>query len=257
MSKAGAPNPRGYRSPAWEMTPETFDLLKEFDFTYDPSRMGDDRPYVETWERGSILKLPLHWSLDDWPRFGYSIGGGGNVADPAEMFASWSEEYRNARDERRHLVLTIHPEVIGRAYRLAHIEWLLEAIACDGAFGSRRWTRSVYACSHSSPEYLRGAALLLLCGGSVRQGRRLRRGPRCRDRSRARLLTHALSRFRRSRGRPRRSRCTGAGIHPHILVGGRRRDRRDRQRRPAVPTPRCRVERPHRSLRKALIFSLV
>lgn len=132
LNKAGAPKPRGYRSPAWEMTPETFDLLKEFDFTYDSSCMGDDRPYVETWERGSILELPVHWSLDDWPRFGWSIDGGGNVADPAEMFASWSEEYRNARDEGRHLVLTMHPEVIGRAYRLAHLERLLEAIACEG-----------------------------------------------------------------------------------------------------------------------------
>ena len=132
LEKAGAPKPTGYRSPAWEMTPETFDLLKEYDFLYDSSCMGDDRPYIETWENGSILELPVHWSLDDWPRFGWSIDFGGNVVDPAEMFSSWTEEYRNARAEGRHLVLTMHPEVIGRAYRLAYLERLLEVMANDG-----------------------------------------------------------------------------------------------------------------------------
>ncbi len=132
LERAGAPRPRGYRSPAWEMTPETFDLLKEYDFLYDSSCMGDDRPYVETWERGSILELPVHWSLDDWPRFGWSIDTGGNVVDPAELFSSWTEEYRNARAEGRHLVLTMHPEVIGRAYRLAYLDRLLEVMASDG-----------------------------------------------------------------------------------------------------------------------------
>jgi peptidoglycan/xylan/chitin deacetylase (PgdA/CDA1 family) len=132
LEKAGAPRPTGYRSPAWEMTPETFDLLKEFGFAYDSSCMGDDRPYVETWDNGSMLELPVHWSLDDWPRFGWSIDTGGNVADPSELFTSWTEEYRNARLESRHLVLTMHPEVIGRAHRLAYLERLLEVMTADG-----------------------------------------------------------------------------------------------------------------------------
>ncbi|MDA2989088.1 MAG: polysaccharide deacetylase [Actinomycetota bacterium] len=128
----GVPRPRGYRSPAWEMTSETFDLLVEFDFLYDSSCMGDDRPYVERWEGGHILELPVHWSLDDWPRFGWSIDSGGNVADAGELFSSWAEEYRSARAEGRHVSYTMHPEVIGRAYRLAALERLIEHIAGDG-----------------------------------------------------------------------------------------------------------------------------
>ena len=34
--------------------------------------MGDDRPYWESWAARRLLELPVHWSLDDWPRFGWS-----------------------------------------------------------------------------------------------------------------------------------------------------------------------------------------
>ena len=94
--------------------------------------MGDDRPYMETWEGRSILELPVHWSLDDWPRFGWSIDLGGNVAGPDELYTSWLAEYRAARSEGRHVTFTMHPEVIGRGYRLAQLARLIETIAADG-----------------------------------------------------------------------------------------------------------------------------
>ena len=37
--------PRGYRAPAWELTPDTLALLGEHGFRHDSSLMGDDRPY--------------------------------------------------------------------------------------------------------------------------------------------------------------------------------------------------------------------
>ena len=129
LAAAGAPRPVGYRSPAWEMTPETFDLLSEHGFDYDSSCMGDDRPYLESWDGGAILELPVHWSLDDWPRFGWSIDHGGNVADTAELLESWHAEFRAARYEGRLVTYTMHPEVIGRAYRLAQLERLIERMA--------------------------------------------------------------------------------------------------------------------------------
>jgi peptidoglycan-N-acetylglucosamine deacetylase len=132
LAAAGAPRPVGYRSPAWELTPETFALLLEHDFAYDSSCMGDDRPYLETYEGRHILEIPVHWSLDDWPRFGWSIDLGGNVASPHELESSWLAEYRSARAEERHVVFTMHPEVIGRAHRFTHLESLVEEIASDG-----------------------------------------------------------------------------------------------------------------------------
>lgn len=132
LEAAGAPRPAGYRSTSWELTPETFDLLLAHGFAYDSSCMGDDRPYVEEWEGRRILEIPVHWSLDDWPRYGWNIDSGGNVADPRELFTSWLAEYESARTERRHTSFTMHPEVIGRPARLAQLERLVERMASDG-----------------------------------------------------------------------------------------------------------------------------
>ncbi|GAA1013237.1 polysaccharide deacetylase [Acrocarpospora pleiomorpha] len=126
LAKAGAPVPTGYRSSSWELTPETFRLLVEYGFDYDSSCMGDDRPYFETFEGQQLLELPVHWSLDDWPRFGWNIDTGGNVGAPAELFSSWSDEYSLARRERGHVTYTMHPEVIGRGQRFIHLERLVE-----------------------------------------------------------------------------------------------------------------------------------
>ncbi|MBO1268244.1 polysaccharide deacetylase family protein [Arthrobacter cavernae] len=131
LLRAGAPRPTGYRSTSWELTPETFALLVEHGFTYDSSCMGDDRPYVERWNSLRILELPVHWSLDDYPRFGWNIDGGGNVADPDELQRCWTAEFDSARAERRHTSFTMHPEVIGRPYRLAQFERVLEHMAAS------------------------------------------------------------------------------------------------------------------------------
>jgi peptidoglycan/xylan/chitin deacetylase (PgdA/CDA1 family) len=132
LVEAGAPRPVGYRSASWELTPETFDLLLEQGFAYDSSCMGDDRPYWQTWAERRILELPVHWSLDDWPRFGWSLDGGGNATDPAELYTSWLAEYELARTERRHLTYTMHPEVIGRAQRFVVLERLVAELASRG-----------------------------------------------------------------------------------------------------------------------------
>jgi peptidoglycan/xylan/chitin deacetylase (PgdA/CDA1 family) len=117
--------PRGYRSPSWELTPETFDLLIEHGFAYDSSCMGDDRPYLEEFEGRQILELPVHWSLDDWPYFGWSVEAGGNIADPSSWYGSWLAEFESALDERRLVTYTMHPEVVGRGYRLLALERLI------------------------------------------------------------------------------------------------------------------------------------
>ncbi len=121
--------PRGYRSPGGRITPETFHLLVELGFAYDSSFMGDDRPYIEEWGGASILELPFHWSLDDWPHFGWGLEAG--VAGPADQNAFlnvWLAEFASAVQERRHVTFAMHPEVIGRGYRMAALRRFLETI---------------------------------------------------------------------------------------------------------------------------------
>jgi peptidoglycan-N-acetylglucosamine deacetylase len=117
--------PAGYRSPAWELTPETFRLLVEHGFTYDSSCMGDDRPYLEQVEGEELLELPVHWSLDDWPYYGWSVDRGGNVFSPSVWYESWLSEFEAALSEQRLVTYTMHPEVIGRGYRLRALDRLM------------------------------------------------------------------------------------------------------------------------------------
>jgi len=111
--------PAGYRSPGWELTPETLTLLTELEFSYDSSLMADDRPYFQTSGINGarpLLELPGHWSLCDWPYFGWTPYHGGLLADPAAVERIWLEEFESARQERRAVTYTMHPEAIGRGY---------------------------------------------------------------------------------------------------------------------------------------------
>ncbi|MBS1862948.1 MAG: polysaccharide deacetylase [Actinobacteria bacterium] len=110
--------PRGYRSASWEITPETFSLLGEFGFDYDSSFMGDDRPYWEEHDGNRMLEFPVHWSLDDWPYFAWSIEAGGNLAPPAAVLDVWLRELDSVIEDGRLMTLTMHPEVIGRGHRI-------------------------------------------------------------------------------------------------------------------------------------------
>lgn len=132
LARAGAPKPAGYRSSSWELTPETFDLVIDNGFAYDSSCMGDDRPYIETFNGRSIIELPVHWSLDDWPMFGWSIDNGGNFTHPKTLSDVWLAEYESARRDGRHTSFTMHPEVIGRAARFEQLERFVERLVSDG-----------------------------------------------------------------------------------------------------------------------------
>jgi peptidoglycan/xylan/chitin deacetylase (PgdA/CDA1 family) len=131
LARAGAPKPAGYRSSSWELTPETFELVLANGFSYDSSCMGDDRPYYEVWDGKSVLELPVHWSLDDWPMFGWGIDNGGNFTNPRTLYDTWLAEYESARRDRRHTTFTMHPEVIGRAARLLQLEHFIERLVAD------------------------------------------------------------------------------------------------------------------------------
>jgi peptidoglycan/xylan/chitin deacetylase (PgdA/CDA1 family) len=124
--------PAGYRSPGWELTAETLSMLAGLGFVYDSSLMADDRPYWEVSGSEPLLELPGHWSLCDWPYFGWTPYQGGLLADPAAVERSWLEEYESARDDRRVITYTMHPEAIGRGYLLRMLGRLITAMRDRG-----------------------------------------------------------------------------------------------------------------------------
>jgi peptidoglycan/xylan/chitin deacetylase (PgdA/CDA1 family) len=132
LESVGAPRPRGYRNPNGEMTLETVKLLVEYGFAYDSSFLGDDRPYVEKYGELELLELPWHWSLDDWPYFGFSGETGGNMSAADTWRRNMWDEYESALDERRNVNFVCHPEFIGRGYRFKYLANLLHDIVTDG-----------------------------------------------------------------------------------------------------------------------------
>ena len=124
--------PVGYRSPGWELMPETLGMLGEMGFRYDSSLMADDRPYWEVAGPAPLLELPGHWSLCDWQYFGWTPYHGGLLADPAAVERIWLEEYESARHDGRVVTYTMHPEAIGRGYLARMLDRLITAMAASG-----------------------------------------------------------------------------------------------------------------------------
>jgi peptidoglycan-N-acetylglucosamine deacetylase len=128
LEKLTGKAPIGYRSPSWEVTAETFALLGEMGFEYDSSLMGDDRPYVETLGGVSLVELPVHWSLDDFPYYSWGEARGGLMSDPATVSAVWTSEFEAALQEGGHVTYTAHPEITGRRYRFAAFQELVRSM---------------------------------------------------------------------------------------------------------------------------------
>ncbi len=124
--------PLGYRSPSWELSEHSLDLLTSHGFVYDSSLMGDDAPYMETAPGSgqSIVEIPIHWLLDDAPNFVYAPVANrlGPMRNPDEVYASWAAEFEGLYRYGRAYTLTMHPQYIGRPGRLLMLERLISYI---------------------------------------------------------------------------------------------------------------------------------
>ncbi len=120
--------PRGYRSPAWELGPNTLDLLRKHGFEYSSNLMDDIRPYVHP-GTPPLVELPVHWLLDDAPFFSYSIRPPHrNIFAASAVGTAWWEEFEGLRHVGGYFNLAMHPQFIGRPSRLAMLEGLLKRI---------------------------------------------------------------------------------------------------------------------------------
>jgi peptidoglycan/xylan/chitin deacetylase (PgdA/CDA1 family) len=126
--------PDGYRTPSWEPSARTLDLLAEYGFAYDSSLMDDDRPYVLETKAGLLVELPVHWGLDDWNQYmhlPHPRSGPGTVYPPSRATRLWQEELDGMRRHGCLFVLTMHPFLSGRPGRVEALRRLVEhGLAC-------------------------------------------------------------------------------------------------------------------------------
>ncbi|MFY0406767.1 polysaccharide deacetylase family protein [Solicola sp. PLA-1-18] len=116
--------PTGYRSPSWQMTPETFDVLRSLGLEYDSSLMGEDRPYLVE----GLVEVPVDWATDDAPYYRYAAGDPRPPAFPHALVAAWRDEIAAAERHGSLCMLTIHPFLSGRPARLSPLEDLLAEV---------------------------------------------------------------------------------------------------------------------------------
>lgn len=143
---------RGYRSPAWDLSPHTVELLLKHGFTYESSMMGDDyTPYyarqgdvihrnepMEFGKTTSLVEMPISWSLDDYTHFEFLrtsqmvLPGLQNASGVLE---NWFDDYLYLKNNFDWGVITYtcHPYVIGRGHRMMMLERLVEKLRDHGA----------------------------------------------------------------------------------------------------------------------------
>jgi peptidoglycan/xylan/chitin deacetylase (PgdA/CDA1 family) len=126
--------PRGYRSPSWELSKNTYRLLVKYGFDYDASQLAWDRPYwvEDGGNRTNIVEVPGAWELTDSAHFLYTLLpvylAGMSAASKVEEI--WRGDFDGAYAEGGDIcyVLTMHPQIIGRYHRIAMLERVLKYI---------------------------------------------------------------------------------------------------------------------------------
>jgi peptidoglycan/xylan/chitin deacetylase (PgdA/CDA1 family) len=143
---------RGYRSPAWDLSGATIDLLLAHGFSYDSSMMGGDyTPYLarrgdqvelgkpyQFGDASNLIEMPISWSLDDHPHFEFIrtrewVMPG--LQSARTVMQNWHDEflYMAKTVDWGVLTYTMHPYVIGRGYRMLAFEDLVAKLVAGGA----------------------------------------------------------------------------------------------------------------------------
>jgi len=120
--------PKGYRAPSYNFSSHTLDLLVEAGFDYDASLMGDDIPYLLDNGAGTVVELPSHYALDDWPHFMTSrdFGYMTSMKTPAQAVELYQAEFDAAWEFGGLWIAVWHPFLTGRLARWAAIVKLIE-----------------------------------------------------------------------------------------------------------------------------------
>ena len=152
IEKISGRRARGYRSPSWDLSPHTLDLLIDNGFVYDSSLMGHDYLpyYARTGDKVTLLEparfgpttgmleIPVSWSLDDFPYFEYLIGPAGilpGLRPGADALANWTEDYDYMTEilDWGVITYTFHPFVSGRGHRMKVMDRLIRHLKNGGA----------------------------------------------------------------------------------------------------------------------------
>ena len=142
---------RGYRSPAWDLSPHSVELLLKHGFIYDSSMMGNDfTPYrvrqgdLITLDQPAVfgkttrlIEMPVSWTLDDHPHFEFIrtqewiLPG---LMNANLVLDDWINDFHYMKKKLNWgvIIYTFHPYVIGRGGRMLILEKLIRKLKDNG-----------------------------------------------------------------------------------------------------------------------------
>ena len=172
IHRATGTRPRGFRSPSWDLSSNSLDLLLSAGFLYDSSLMADDfTPYLcrsgdsgdttSPYQFGSpvdLVEIPVSWALDDYTHFEWLARRSGGLAPGSQVEEIWREEFEFMYEKVPGGVftLTMHPQVIGRGHRIRMLDRLIRHM--KGRAGVRFCTMAEVAGA-VRPSLVRSAGL--------------------------------------------------------------------------------------------------
>lgn len=155
LSEITGEPPAGYRSPSWDYSEHTVDILDELGFEWSSSGMArefspyflrrDTAPDDDAYEAepSNLVEIPVAWHRDDYPALAFS--GQRQVAALDDVVGDWTEQFdwmldnvpgtveRGVSEDLGGVfVLTLHPQVIGRGHRLARLGEFVDHVAAAG-----------------------------------------------------------------------------------------------------------------------------
>lgn len=137
--------PRGYRAPAFTMSYNTFEILEEFGFDWHSSIPGRDfEPYrpreilevnpfgATTYGREyDVLEFSSSAYLEDWVAFEYVGGYSMGLSSTEVVLRRWLDSLNFGRLHVTPgvMVLTLHPQCIGRPHHMMMLHRFLEEVS--------------------------------------------------------------------------------------------------------------------------------
>lgn len=147
LDRIGA-KPVGYRSPGWDFSPNTIEILEKYGFQYDSSLMGNDYyPYCPRYctahfDRGNtfgepskLVELPVSWYLDDFPHSEFVQKRTG-MKPQSQIYEIWKAhfDYGVKNIENGLMIVTMHPQVIGRPHNIMMLEEFINHVLEHGGW---------------------------------------------------------------------------------------------------------------------------
>lgn len=137
--------PKGYRSPGFDFSPNTINLLEKYGIKYDSSLMGQDfypycpAPCKVNFDKGNefgepckIVEMPASWYMDDFPHSEFIMTRTG-MKPQSQIFEIWKTtfDYGVANTQNGMLNVAMHPQVIGRPHNITMLEeFIRHALDC-------------------------------------------------------------------------------------------------------------------------------